>query len=106
MSAEIIDLQAWRRAHCVAKTKSVSVPLLLPTWPWGWLQPVLVEVEVGMMTESPRAARQAAAQANLGRRSHQNIWQSPAANRERRATATPGRLFLVPSSEEGENHGL
>jgi hypothetical protein len=65
-----------------------------------------VEVGVGVMTPTPRPARQAAAQANLARRSHQNIWQSPAANRERRATVTPGWLFLVPSSEEGENHDL
>jgi hypothetical protein len=52
MSAEIINLRAWRRAHRTHETTFVSVPLLLPTWPWGWLQPVLVEVDLGIMCRS------------------------------------------------------
>jgi hypothetical protein len=50
MSAEIIDLHAWRREHRAPETMFVSIPFLLPTWPWGWLQPVVVEVDLGMMT--------------------------------------------------------
>jgi hypothetical protein len=51
MSAEIINLHAWRRErNRVPKTTFVSIPFLLPTWPWGWLQPVVVEVDLGMMT--------------------------------------------------------
>jgi hypothetical protein len=44
MSAEIIDLRAWRREHLAPERTLVSLLLLLPAWPWGWLQPVLVEV--------------------------------------------------------------
>ena len=70
MSAEIISLQAWRRQHCArpepetrSEDRPVSLPLLLPTWPYGWLQPMLVEVDVGMIAElfaltpPPRADR-------------------------------------------------
>ena len=45
MSAQIIDLHAWRREHRPPEPTFVSVPFLLPTWPWGWLQPVVVEVD-------------------------------------------------------------
>ena len=56
MSAEIIDLCAWRRERRAPETTFVSVPLLLPTWPWGWLQPVLVEVDLGIIDGRPHAA--------------------------------------------------
>ena len=106
MSAKIIDLGAWRREHRAPKKTCVSVPLLLPTWPWGWLQPVLVEVDLGIMTDGPTPPCEFAGQAKLGRLSHQNTWQSPAASRDRRATATTNRLFLVSSSQADENRDL
>ena len=46
MSAEVIDLRAWRRARREPERKQVKIPLLVPSWPWGWLQPVLVEVTI------------------------------------------------------------
>jgi hypothetical protein len=57
MSAQIIDLHAWRREHRPPEPIFVSVPFLLPTWPWGWLKPVVVEVDLGLMrngTYGPR----------------------------------------------------
>jgi hypothetical protein len=58
MSAEIISLQAWRQQHCAhhepearSEDRPVSVPFLLPTWPYGWLQPMLVEVDMGLIAE-------------------------------------------------------
>jgi hypothetical protein len=44
MSAEIINLRAWRRAHRETERMQVNVPVLVPTWPWGWLAPVLIEI--------------------------------------------------------------
>lgn len=48
MSAEIIDLRAWRRDHRPEQASvehvPVKMPLLVPTWPWGWLLPVLIEM--------------------------------------------------------------
>ena len=92
MSAEIIDLGAWRREHRAPKKTCVSVPLLLPTWPWGWLQPVLVDIDLGIMTDGPTLPCEFADQAKLARLSYPNTSQSSAAGRERRATATTGRL--------------
>jgi hypothetical protein len=54
MSAEIISLEAWRRRHCAhhePEDSSVRVQFLVPTWPWLWLQPMLVEIDVGMVAE-------------------------------------------------------
>jgi hypothetical protein len=105
MSAEIIDLRAWRREHRAPETTFVSVPLLLPTWPWGWLQPVLVEVDLGII-DGPTPSCGLADRANLGRLSHQSTLHSSAASRECRATATTDRLVLVPSSKGVENRDL
>ena len=48
MSAEIIDLQAWRRERRSEQRsvghEAVRIPILAPTWPWGWLLPVLIEM--------------------------------------------------------------
>jgi hypothetical protein len=44
MSAEIIDLRAWRREHRSVERTPVKFPFLVPTWPWGWLLPVLMEI--------------------------------------------------------------
>jgi hypothetical protein len=44
MSAQIIDLRAWRREHRSAEPTPVKIPVLVPTWPWGWLLPVLIEM--------------------------------------------------------------
>lgn len=41
-TAQIIDLAAYRAAH----RKPVVVLFLLPSWPWGWLVPVLVEMSL------------------------------------------------------------
>lgn len=46
MSAEIVDLRAWRREHRPLEHSLVKFPLLLPTWPWGWLLPVLIEMTI------------------------------------------------------------
>jgi hypothetical protein len=46
MSAEIIDLCAWRREHRPVEHAPVKIPLLVPTWPWGWLLPVLIEMTI------------------------------------------------------------
>jgi hypothetical protein len=57
MSADIISLQEWRREHCehhrhenmsVSVPFVFSVPFVLPTWPFGWLLPMLVEFDVSM----------------------------------------------------------
>ena len=37
MSAQIIDLRAWRREHRAPERRVANIRLLLPTWPWGWL---------------------------------------------------------------------
>jgi hypothetical protein len=42
-SAQIIDLAAYRATH----RKPVTVRFLLPSWPWGWLMPVVVRWEIG-----------------------------------------------------------
>ena len=52
MQAEIIDFRAWRREHRAPETTTISFPVLLPTWPWGWLQPMLLEVNVGVGSRS------------------------------------------------------
>lgn len=57
MTAQIIDLGAWRRKHRAPQTNAMRIPFLLPTWPWGWLQPVLVEVEVAISTNNTTPAR-------------------------------------------------
>lgn len=45
MSAEIIDLREWRRDHRPLEQVLVKKSLpLLPTWPWGWFLPVLIEM--------------------------------------------------------------
>jgi hypothetical protein len=44
MSAKIIDLRAWRLEHRAPERTQVNIPLLVPTWPWGWLAPVLIEI--------------------------------------------------------------
>jgi hypothetical protein len=49
MSADIISLQEWRRKHCEHhrhENMSVTFPFVLPTWPFGWLRPMLMEIEV------------------------------------------------------------
>jgi hypothetical protein len=54
MSAEIVSLQAWRRqhgAHQEPEAGAVSVPLLVPTWPCGWLQPMWLEIDVAMIAQ-------------------------------------------------------
>jgi hypothetical protein len=69
MSAEIISLEAWRRRHCAAEeptNRSVTIPCLLPTWPWLWLQPTLVEIDVGMIAEFGALAACIAGQASFG----------------------------------------
>ena len=58
MSADIISLQEWRREHREHhrhenehhrhENMSVSVPFVLPTWPFGWLLPMLVEIDVSI----------------------------------------------------------
>jgi hypothetical protein len=106
MSAEIIDFCAWRREHRAPEATSVSVPVLLPTWPWGWLLPSLVDLDLGILTDSPAPPRESADQANIAKLSHHNNWQSSAASRERRATATTDRLYLVSSSKGRENRDL
>jgi len=79
VSAEIIDFHAWRRAHRAPETALGRIPFLVPTWPWGWLQPALVEVDLGMMTGRSK---------------------SPCG--ERRVTATADRLSLAPPSKGGQ----
>jgi hypothetical protein len=106
MSADIIDFCAWRREHRAPDTTFVSVPLMLPTWPWGWLLPSLVDVDLGILTDNPTPPREFADQANPGKLSHHNTLQSSAASGERRATATTGRLYLVSSSKGHENRDL
>jgi hypothetical protein len=49
MSAEIISLQAWRSEYHEPANRSVNFSLLLPTWPYGWLRPMLVEIDVGRL---------------------------------------------------------
>ena len=44
VSAEIVDLHVWRREHKARQHRLVTFPVLLPTWPWGWLLPVLAEM--------------------------------------------------------------
>lgn len=103
MSAEIIDLHAWRCAHRAPEMAPVTVPVLLPTWPWGWLQPTLFEVDVGMTTDSPTPAHTVPDQANLGRRSRQSTGDGRIATCENHMTATARRLFLVSSSQEDDD---
>ena len=94
MSAEIIDFCAWRREHRAPEATPASVPVLLPTWPWGWLLPSLVDVDLGILTDSPAPPREPAPS------------QSSAASRERRTAAPTGRLYLVSSSKGRENSDL
>jgi hypothetical protein len=95
MSAEIIDFQAWRRAHRASEPRFARIPFLVPTWPWGWLQPALVEVEFGMPVGF-------GGKTDVGGRSDQkNAWASRAAGCER-ATAMTGRLSVVPPSKGGQ----
>jgi hypothetical protein len=39
MTAEIISMAEWRRSH--ASRDQIWIPILLPTWPWGWWRPKL-----------------------------------------------------------------
>ena len=106
MSAEIIDLHTWRCAHRAPEMAPVTVPVLLPTWPWGWLQPTLFEVDVGMTTDSHTPARTAPDRANLVWLSRQSTGDDRAAARETHMTATARRLFLVSPSQEDDDHDL
>jgi hypothetical protein len=103
MSAEIIDLRAWRQEHRETQepeTRLISVPFLLPTWPWGWLQPVLLEVAVGIVEDAQEPPRKFAAQ-SAGRFAHE-AWPSLHPGRERGDSPATPRLFLVASSRGDE----
>ena len=50
MSAQVINLSEWRSAR-VDRTPQppptrLSIPILLPSWGWGWFTPVLCSVTV------------------------------------------------------------
>jgi hypothetical protein len=50
MSAQIINLTEWRRAHQDRTPPSrpvrLSIPIIVPTWGWGWFTPVLCSMTV------------------------------------------------------------
>jgi hypothetical protein len=88
MSAEIVSLQAWRRRHSEHRepeSHSVSFPCLLPTWPYGWLQPVLVDVGVKMIAGFGMFAACIAGQANLGGSACHDLSPRPAQARRESA---------------------
>lgn len=88
MSAEIVSLQAWRRRHSEHRepeSHPVSLPCLLPTWPYGWLQPVLVDIDVRMIAEFGMFAACIAGQVNLGGSVRHDLSPRPAQDRRRSA---------------------
>jgi hypothetical protein len=100
MSAEIISLHAWRREHREHRepeTTSVSVPFLLPTWPCGWLQPVLVEVDLGLISEFCGLVGNFADQAGSGGLPCRETSPRPDWGQERPKSAAIHRLFQAPS---------
>ena len=100
MSAEIICLQAWRGSHRVQPpaNRSVSFPLLLPTWPCGWLQPMLVEIDVGMIVEFGALATRFVGQTACGGFLHQE--SEPRLDLDHRKGAVIHRLFQAPATKE------
>jgi hypothetical protein len=103
MSAEIIDFRTWCREHRAPETTSISFPLLLPTWPWGWLQPVLLEVDVGITLNSAKSPSLPASRAKPATVSSQTAWHNPVVGSHRRTAAAASRLHLV-SSQVAESH--
>ncbi len=88
MSAEIVSLQAWRRRHGEhhePESRSVRFPCLLPTWPYGWLQPMLVEIDVRMIAEFGMFAAGIAGHANPGAPACHDLLPSPAQDHRRSA---------------------
>lgn len=103
MSAKIVSLQAWRRrhsGHSEPESHSVSFPCLLPTWPYGWLQPMLVEVDVRMIAKFGMFAACIAGQANPGGSARHDPSPRPAQDRRRSAAIIDfsGRHLPRPSA--------
>lgn len=100
MSAEIVSLQAWRRQHCAHRQpeqSAVSVPFLVPTWPCGWLQPMLVEIDVGVIAEFGALAVRFADQTGFGELFYPN--PPPRPDRQRRQSAAIHRLFRASAAQ-------
>jgi hypothetical protein len=99
MSAEIISLEAWRRGHCVhhePERSPLRIPFLVPTWPYGWLQPMLVEIEVGKIAEFGVLAACAAGQTRPGGFFYRD--RALRADRDQGKSATVHQLFQAPSA--------
>jgi hypothetical protein len=58
---------------------------MLPTWPYGWLQPVLVDIDVKMIAAFGMFAACIAGQANLGSPACHDLAPRPAQDRRRSA---------------------
>ncbi len=103
MSADIIDFRAWCREHKAPETTAISIPLLLPTWPWGWLQPVLLELSVGTTSSEGAPCGRLASQGNPGTPAAQDIWHSNTVRSHRGTAAAARRLQLVPLPRAAED---
>jgi hypothetical protein len=97
MSAEIISLEVWRRGHCAHQEPERSplrIPFLVPTWPCGWLQPMLVEIDVGKIVELGALAACAAGQTGSGGFFYRG--RALRADRDQGKSATVHQLFQAP----------
>ena len=101
MSADIISLQEWRRKHCEHhqhETMSVSFPFILPTWPCGWLLPMLVEIDVSIIAAFGALATCFSGQTSGGGLSYLDTEARP--DRDNHKSAAIHRLFPAPAAKE------
>jgi hypothetical protein len=99
MSAEIISLEAWRRGHCAQhepEQRALTIPFLLPTWPCGWLQPMLVEIDVRKIAEFGALAACATGPMGFGGFLYRDHALRP--DRDQGKSATVHQLFHAPAA--------
>jgi hypothetical protein len=99
MSAEIISLEAWRRehsAHHEPEQNALKIPFFVPTWPCGWLQPMLVEIDVRQIAEFGALAACAAGQTGFGGLLYRDRALRP--DRDQGKSATVHQLFQAPTA--------
>jgi hypothetical protein len=99
MSAEIISLEAWRRRHCAhhepQQNAALRIPFLVPTWPCGWLQPMLVEIDMSNIAEFGALAA-CASQTRFGEFLYRD--RARRADRNQGKSATVHQLFQAPTA--------